>query len=46
MFLPIFFVVLMSFNDPASRLSYEFDGFTLDNWTDPCEPERHVRARW
>jgi spermidine/putrescine transport system permease protein len=38
MFLPIFFVVLMSFNDPASRLSYEFDGFTLNNWTDPCAP--------
>jgi spermidine/putrescine transport system permease protein len=38
MFLPIFFVVLMSFNDPASRLSYEFDGFTLNNWTDPCGP--------
>jgi spermidine/putrescine transport system permease protein len=38
MFLPIFFVVLMSFNDPVSRLSYEFDGFTLDNWTSPCAP--------
>jgi spermidine/putrescine transport system permease protein len=38
MFLPIFFVVLMSFNDPTSRLSYEFDGFTLANWTDPCGP--------
>ena len=38
MFLPIFFVVLMSFNDPTSRLSYEFDGFTLNNWTDPCGP--------
>ncbi|MEP7089257.1 MAG: ABC transporter permease [Nocardioidaceae bacterium] len=38
MFLPIFFVLLMSFNQPASRLSYEFDGFTLDNWTHPCEP--------
>ena len=38
MFLPIFFVMLMSFNDPASRLSYEFDGFTLANWTDPCAP--------
>ena len=36
MFLPIFFVVLMSFNDPASRLSYEFDGFTLDNWLTPA----------
>jgi spermidine/putrescine transport system permease protein len=38
MFLPIFFVVLMSFNDPSSRLSYEFDAFTLANWTSPCEP--------
>ena len=38
MFLPVFFVVLMSFNDPASRLSYEFDGFTLNNWLDPCGP--------
>jgi spermidine/putrescine transport system permease protein len=38
MFLPIFYVVLMSFNDPASRQSYSFDGFTLANWTDPCGP--------
>lgn len=38
MFLPIFYVVLMSFNNPSSRLSYEFDGFTLGNWTDPCGP--------
>jgi spermidine/putrescine transport system permease protein len=36
MFLPIFFVVLMSFNDPTSRLNYEFQAFTLSNWTDPC----------
>jgi spermidine/putrescine transport system permease protein len=36
MFLPIFFVVLMSFNDPASKLSYEFDAFTWDNWVNPC----------
>jgi spermidine/putrescine transport system permease protein len=36
MFLPIFFVVLMSFNRPASRLSYEFGSFTLDNWLTPC----------
>lgn len=35
---PIFVVVLMSFNDPASRISYSFDGFTLDNWRHPCEP--------
>jgi spermidine/putrescine transport system permease protein len=36
MFLPIFFVVLMSFNAPTSRLSYEFDAFTWDNWRNPC----------
>jgi spermidine/putrescine transport system permease protein len=35
---PIFVVVLMSFNDPASRISYSFDGFTLANWRDPCAP--------
>ncbi|MGZ8725641.1 MAG: ABC transporter permease, partial [Aeromicrobium sp.] len=38
MFTPIFVVVLMSFNDPAGRLGYEFDGFTLDNWTNICDP--------
>jgi len=37
MFLPIFFVVLMSFNQPASKLSYEFDAFTWGNWTNPCQ---------
>ncbi|MCW2834757.1 MAG: ydcV 3 [Nocardioides sp.] len=35
---PIFVVVLMSFNDPASRIGYSFDGFTLDNWRQPCLP--------
>ena len=38
MFLPIFVVVLMSFNDPASKQSYSFDGFTWNNWAHPCEP--------
>ena len=38
MFLPIFVVVLMSFNAPASRNTYSFDGFTLHNWLHPCEP--------
>ncbi|MGH3368283.1 MAG: ABC transporter permease [Nocardioidaceae bacterium] len=36
--LPIGFVLLMSFNDPTSRLAYEFQGFTFGNWLDPCEP--------
>ncbi|MBM7783340.1 ABC transporter permease [Tenggerimyces flavus] len=36
MFLPIFVVVLFSFNRPSSRLAYEFNAFTLDNWLHPC----------
>ena len=35
-FIPIFIVILMSFNEPDSRLVYRFDGFTLDNWLNPC----------
>jgi spermidine/putrescine transport system permease protein len=38
LFAPIFVVILMSFNAPKSRLSYTFDGFTLHNWTHPCQP--------
>jgi spermidine/putrescine transport system permease protein len=44
MFLPIFFVVLMSFNQPSSRLSYSFDAFTLDNWLHPCEQSGMCRS--
>jgi spermidine/putrescine transport system permease protein len=35
---PVFVVVLMSFNEPVGRVGYDFDGFTLENWTSPCEP--------
>lgn len=38
MFTPIFVVVLMSFNQPVSRIGYRFDGLTLDNWTHLCDP--------
>jgi spermidine/putrescine transport system permease protein len=38
MFVPIFIVIGMSFNEPAGRNSYEFNKFTLHNWTHPCEP--------
>jgi spermidine/putrescine transport system permease protein len=36
-FIPIGVVVLMSFNKPRSRNVYQFDGFTLHNWLNPCE---------
>jgi spermidine/putrescine transport system permease protein len=46
MFLPIFVVVLMSFNDPNSRLGYNFDGFTLNNWTNVCGPYQLCSSVW
>jgi spermidine/putrescine transport system permease protein len=38
MFVPIFVVIGMSFNEPASRNSYSFNEFTLSNWSNPCRP--------
>ena len=35
MFLPVMVVVLMSFDDRAD-VAYQFSGFTLANWQDPC----------
>jgi spermidine/putrescine transport system permease protein len=36
--LPVFVVILMSFNDPVGRIGYDFDGFTLRNWKTICDP--------
>src|SRR6187401_90288 len=36
-FIPIAVVVLMSFNQPKSKLIYRFDAFTLQNWLNPCK---------
>ena len=33
--LPIAVVVLFSFNDPAGRFNYTWEGFTLKHWGDP-----------
>jgi spermidine/putrescine transport system permease protein len=46
MFLPVFVVMLMSFNQPASRLGYNFDGFTLDNWRNVCGPYQLCSSVW
>jgi len=35
LFLPIAVVVLFSFNNPAGRFNYTWQGFTLTNWTHP-----------
>jgi len=34
-FVPIFVIVLFSFNNPAGKFNYTWQGFTLDNWADP-----------
>ena len=35
LFVPIFVIVLFSFNNPAGKFNYSWQGFTLDNWADP-----------
>jgi len=35
LFLPIFIVVLFSFNDNKGRFNFTWQGFTLDHWADP-----------
>ena len=35
LFLPIFIVVLFSFNDPKGRFNYTWQGFTLKYWEHP-----------
>jgi spermidine/putrescine transport system permease protein len=34
-FLPIFVIVLFSFNNPAGKFNYTWQGFTLENWANP-----------
>jgi spermidine/putrescine transport system permease protein len=35
LFIPVFIVVLFSFNDNKGRFNFTWQGFTLDHWTDP-----------
>lgn len=36
LFLPIFYVVLFSFNSPSDRYNSTWNAFTLDNWRNAC----------
>jgi spermidine/putrescine transport system permease protein len=36
--LPIAVVIVFSFNDPAGRFNYTWEGFTLDHWRHPFGP--------
>ena len=35
LFLPIFVIILFSFNNPKGKFNYSWQGFTLKNWMDP-----------
>lgn len=35
LFIPIVVIVVFSFNDPAGKFNYTWQGFTLANWADP-----------
>lgn len=35
LFLPIFVIILFSFNKPSGKFNYTWQGFTLDNWLNP-----------
>jgi spermidine/putrescine transport system permease protein len=36
--LPIVVVIIFSFNDPAGRYNYTWEGFTTEHWTNPFGP--------
>ena len=40
LFLPIFMIILFSFNDPKGKFNYSWQGFTLKNWADPFKYPR------
>ena len=44
LFLPIFVIVLFSFNKPAGNFNYTWQGFTLENWTNPFKYPKLTHA--
>src|SRR5215210_6910195 len=37
LFIPIFIIIVFSFNDPQGRFNFTWQGFTLDHWANPFE---------
>lgn len=35
LFIPIFVIIMFSFNAPKGKFNFTWQGFTLDNWADP-----------
>ena len=46
LFLPIFFIVLFSFNSPRGNFNIVWQGFTLDNWLNPFSESSLTKALW
>ncbi len=44
LFLPIFVIVLFSFNEPKGRFNAVWQGFTLQNWAEPFKDQGLVDA--
>jgi spermidine/putrescine transport system permease protein len=44
--LPIVIVIIFSFNDPAGRFNYTWEGFTTAHWTNPFGPPFLGDAVW
>jgi len=46
LFLPIFFIVLFSFNSPRGNFNIVWQGFTLENWLSPFSESSLTTALW
>ncbi|MGA1139684.1 MAG: ABC transporter permease [Ilumatobacteraceae bacterium] len=46
LFMPIFFIVLFSFNKPKGNYNIVWQEFTLDNWLDPFSQSSLTAALW
>jgi spermidine/putrescine transport system permease protein len=46
LFMPIFFIVLFSFNSPRGNFNIVWQGFTLDNWLSPFSESSLTAALW
>ncbi len=44
LFIPVFLIVLFSFNDNQGRFNFTWQGFTLDHWKDPFADPDLARA--
>jgi len=46
LFIPIFFIVLFSFNQPRGNFNIEWQRFTLENWMRPLAERALTEALW